>query len=98
MNQKRRVFDSAFKLEIVKMIQSNGLSIAQVCQDMQVGETAVRRWLKQAEAAQLGQVGIGKPLTPKQQRIRQLEAENRQLKSDNELLKKVSAFFARELR
>jgi transposase len=80
------------------MIQANGLSIPQVCQDMQVGETAVRRWLKQAEAEQLGQAGIGKALTPEQQRIRQLEAENRQLKSDNELLKKASAFFARELR
>jgi transposase len=98
MNRKRHVFDNAFKLEVVKMIQANGLSIAQVCQDMQVGETAVRRWLKQAEAEQLGQAGIGKPLTPEQQRIRQLEAENRQLKSDNELLKKASAFFARELR
>ena len=98
MSQKRRVFDSAFKLEVVEMIQANGLSIPQVCQDMDVGETAVRRWLKQAEAEQLGQAGIGKPLTPEQQRIRQLEAENRQLKSDNELLKKVSAFFARELR
>jgi transposase len=98
MSQKRRVFDSAFKLEVVKMIQANGLSIPQVCQDMDVGETAVRRWLKQAEAEQLGQAGIGKPLPPEQQRIRQLEAENRQLKSDNELLKKVSAFFARELR
>jgi transposase len=98
MSQKRRVFDSAFKLEVVKMIQANGLSIPQVCQDMDVGETAVRRWLKQAEAEQLGQAGIGKPLTPEQQRIRQLEAENRQLKSDNELLKKASAFFARELR
>ena len=98
MNRKRHVFDNAFKLEVVKMIQANGLSIAQVCQDMQVGETAVRRWLKQAEAEQLGQAGIGKPLTPEQQRIRQLEAENRQLKSDNELLKKASAFFASELR
>ena len=98
MSQKRREFDSAFKLEVVKMIQANSLSIPQVCQDMQVGETAVRRWLKQAEAEQLGQAGIGKALTPEQQRIRQLEAENRQLKSDNELLKKVSAFFARELR
>jgi transposase len=98
MSQKRRVFDSAFKLEVVKMIQANSLSIPQVCQDMQVGETAVRRWLKQAEAEQLGQAGIGKALTPEQQRIRQLEAENRQLKSDNELLKKASAFFARELR
>ena len=98
MNRKRPMYDTAFKLEVVKMIQANGLSISQVCQDMQVGETAVRRWLKQAETEQLGQASIGKPLTPEQQRIRQLELENRQLKSDNELLKKVSAFFARELR
>ena len=98
MHKKRRVFDSAFKLEVVKMIQANGLSIPEVCEDMQVGETAVRRWVKQAEAEQLGQAGIGKPLTTEQQRIRHLEAENRQLKSDNELLKKASAFFARELR
>jgi len=41
---------------------------------------------------------VGKPLTPEQQRIRQLETENRQLKSDNDLLKKASAFFARELK
>lgn len=94
----RRHFDAAFKLQVVKLIQEQGLTVAQVCQDLQVGETAVRRWLKQVQAEQMGQPGIGKPLTPEQQRIRQLEAENRQLKSDNELLKKASAFFARELR
>ncbi|KAI3601484.1 transposase (fragment) [Cupriavidus taiwanensis] len=41
---------------------------------------------------------MGKPLTAEQQRIRQLEAENRQLREDNALLKKASAFFARELK
>ncbi|SFU84897.1 transposase, partial [Nitrosomonas eutropha] len=41
---------------------------------------------------------IGKPLTLEQQRIRALEAEVRQLRSDNDLLKKASAFFARELK
>ena len=65
---------------------------------MSIGETAVRRWVKQVEAEQLGNSGIGKPLTVEQKRIRQLELENRQLKSDNDLLKKASAFFARELR
>jgi transposase len=45
-----------------------------------------------------GQSGIGKPLTAEQQRIRQLEAENRQLRMDNDILKKASAFFARELK
>jgi hypothetical protein len=42
--------------------------------------------------------GVGKPLTAEQQRIRQLEMENRQLREDNTLLKKASAFFARELK
>jgi transposase-like protein len=35
---------------------------------------------------------------PEQQRIRQLEAENRQVRMDNDILKKASAFFARELK
>ena len=72
--------------------------MAQVCRDMSLGETAVRRWLRQFSAEQSGQAGIGKPLTAEQQRIRQLEGEVRQLRQDNDLLKKASAFFARELR
>jgi len=98
MNKERRIFDTTFKLEVVKLIKEQGVSISQVCTDMSIGETAVRRWVKQVEAEQLGNSGIGKPLTFEQQRIRQLELENRQLKSDNDLLKKASAFFARELR
>jgi transposase len=65
---------------------------------MKLGDTAVRRWIAQFDAEQLGQSGIGKPLTVEQQRIRQLETQNRQLQSDNDLLKKASAFFARELK
>ena len=96
--QKRRNFDTSFKLQVVQMIKQQGLSVGDVCKDMQLGETAVRRWLTQFEAEQSGLPGIGKPLTPEQQRIRQLEAENRQLKGDVDILKKASAFFARELR
>lgn len=98
MSQTRKKFDASFKLQIVRMIKDQGLSVSQVCRDMSLGETAVRRWLAQYEAEQLGQSGIGKPLTAEQQRIRQLESENRQLRQDNDLLKKASAFFARELR
>ena len=98
MSETRRQFDASFKLQIVQMIRDQGLSISQVCRDMNLGETAVRRWLKQVDAEQGGQSGIGKPLTAEQQRIRQLEAENRQLRLDNDILKKASAFFARELR
>ena len=98
MTKNRRAFDDSFKLQVVKMIKDQGLTVTQVCQDLNIGETAVRRWVQQYEAEQLGQAGIGKPLTAEQQRIRQLEQENRQLKVDNDILKKATAFFARELK
>lgn len=98
MTKKRRAFDDSFKLQVVKMIKDQGLTVTQVCQDLNIGETVVRRWVQQYEAEQLGQAGIGKPLTAEQQRIRQLEQENRQLKMDNDILKKATAFFARELK
>lgn len=98
MSQTRRNFDSSFKLQVAQMVRNQGLSVSQVCRDMNLGETAVRRWVAQYDAEQLGESGIGKPLTAEQQRIRQLENENRQLRLDNDLLKKASAFFARGLK
>ena len=98
MKRKRRTFDASFKLQVVEMVRNQGLSISQVCRDMDLGESAVRRWVEQVHAEATGLRGIGKPLTVEQQRIRQLEAENRQLRQDNDLLKKASAFFARELK
>lgn len=94
----RRAFDPAFKLQVVNMIRDQGLSVGQVCRDLDLVESAVRRWLDQVDEEVAGRPGLGKPLTSEQQRIRQLEAEVRQLKSDNDLLKKASAFFARELK
>ena len=88
MSRKRRSFDTEFKLQVVQMIKDQGLSVGQVCRDMDLGETTVRRWLAQFEADQQGQSGIGKPLTAEQQGIRALEAEVRQLREDNDILKK----------
>ena len=96
--RSRRAFDAAFKLQVVRMIREQGLGVAQVCRDMNLVESAVRRWVEQFDEESAGRPGTGKPLTPEQQRIRQLESEIRQLKSDNEILKKASAFFARELK
>jgi transposase len=95
--KQRRTFDAEFKLQVVQMIRQQGLSVGEVCRDMKLGETAVRRWLAQVDEEAVGRPGLGKPLTPEQQRIRQLEAENKQLRGDVDILKKASAFFAREL-
>jgi transposase len=96
--RERREFDASFKLEVVRMVKDQGLNVTDVCRAMDLGETVVRRWIKQYETELNGQSGIGKPLTAEQQRIRQLESENRQLRMDVDILKKASAFFARELK
>ena len=91
-------YETAFKLEIARMVVDEGIGVSQIVKDMDIGETAVRRWVDQYRAEQLGHAGIGKPLSVELQRIRQLEQENRLLRSDNDLLKKASAFFAREMK
>jgi transposase len=98
MTTSRSKFDASFKLEVARLIRDQGLSVQEVTQSMGIGETAARRWVAQYDAERRGEGGSGQPLTVEQQRIRELECENRQLRSDNDLLKKASAFFARELR
>ena len=81
-----------------QMVCEQGISVSQVCREMKLTESVVRRWVHQLNEESCGRPGIGKPLTAEQQRIRELEAEVRRLKSDNEILKKASAFFAREMK
>jgi len=41
--RERRTFNAEFKLQVVQMIREQGLSVRDVCRDMKLGETAVRR-------------------------------------------------------
>ena len=98
MAKQRKKFDTSLKLEVVRMIKEQGLSVQHVSESMNIGVTAIRRWVTQYSAEQNGQSGFGLPLTSEQQRIRQLELENRQLRQDVSILKNASAFFAREMK
>ena len=92
-----RKIDAAFKLEVVHMVLDKDMSVSQTSQAMQIGTTAIRRWVRQYKAAH-ALAKPGEPLTAELMRIEQLEAENRQLREDNDILKKASAFFARTLK
>ena len=54
----RRTFDAAFKLQVVRMVRDQELSVSQVCKDLDIGETAVRRWLDQYDAEKSGDPGL----------------------------------------
>jgi len=46
MTRQRRNFDPNFKLEVVRMITEQGLSISYVSQSMDIGVSSIRRWME----------------------------------------------------
>lgn len=97
MGKARRVLTTEFKQECVNLVVNQGYTINQAANAMQVGLSSMQRWTSQYKQELRGVTPLAKALTPEQQRIQALEAENRQLKRDNDLLKKASAFFAIEM-
>ena len=97
MTKIRNQFTTEFKQECVNLVVNQGYSIAQAASAMHVGLSSMQRWVGQFKQELRGITPQARALTPEQQRIQALEAENRQLKRDNDLLKKASAFFAIEM-
>ena len=48
-HKRRRQFSKQFKAETIALIHSSGKSVPQVCRDLDLAESVVRRWLAQAE-------------------------------------------------
>ena len=95
MTRIRRAFTPEYKAEIVCLVRDGGKGIAAVARDLGLTESAVRNWVSRSEA-DAGRGG-GKVLsTAEREEISQLRRENRQLRMERDILKKVTAFFARE--
>jgi transposase len=95
--RRRRSFTPEFKAEIVDLCQRGDRSVGQVAKDFDLTETAVREWVKQAER-DTGTRTDGGLTSTEQQELAQLRRENRRLREDVEILKRATAFFAKETR
>jgi len=85
----------------VRMVQehrgeyrSEWAAITSIGEKLGVGTEALRLWLRRSEVDSGHRPG---ETSEQQERIRELERENRELRRANEILKAASAFFAREL-
>jgi transposase len=93
----RRSFTPVFKAEIVELCQRGDRSVGQVARDFDLTETAVREWVKQAER-DVGTRQDGGLTTAERTELAELRRENRRLREDVEILKRATAFFAKETR
>ena len=96
MAKSRRTFTREFKREAIKRITEQGRSLIEVSHDLEIGESTLRSW-KQALTAEGNQAFPGKGNLPAlEEELRRLRAENKRLQMERDILKKATAFFARE--
>jgi transposase len=95
MGKKRRSFNKEFKLEAVKLVKAGGMSVHAAAQDLGICATSLRRWVKQFDIDH-GEGAAGAMKSHEKEELRRLRRENRQLRMEREVLKKATAFFAKE--
>ena len=94
-SRPRRSFTAEFKADIVERCRRGDRTIGQVARDFDLTETAVREWVRQAEVDAGERPGLS---SAERAELAELRRENRRLREDVEVLKRATAFFAKETR
>jgi transposase len=96
MARQRRSYTREYKVEAVKLITEKGYSVAEAARSLDVGETLLRSWKQTLEqGGEQAFPGHGN-LSTIEEELRQLRAENKRLQMERDILKKATAFFAKE--
>jgi transposase-like protein len=91
----RRSFTPEFKAETVKLVRRGGRSVGQVSKDLDLADSLIRVWLKQAEVDD-GKGPAGALTTAEKAELSQLRREVKVLRMEREILKRAATFFAKE--
>ena len=94
MKIPKREYTTEFKALAVKRVK-DGQSAGAVAKDLGLIEQTLRNWVKAAEAGKLNGPGARK-VTAEEMELSRLRAENIRLRRENEILKKATAYFARD--
>jgi transposase len=96
MKKERRVFTREFKAEAVKLVTEHGRSFVEAARTLGVRENLLRKWKYALDAEAADAFPGHGQRSPLEEELRQLRAENKRLQQERDILKKATAFFARE--
>ena len=89
-----RKYDLEFKINAVRLVIDQGLTVDKTCTDLGIGKSTLERWL--TEHRQHGEAAKGTPSVVRvgNERLRNLERENEVLRRERDILKKALAIFS----
>ncbi len=93
-SKKRRHYSEEYKKEAILLVTEQGYSLAQAAQVVGTNEKNLQRWVKQqAQESSREHLNMNE-----RAELHQLRREVKMLRMEKEILKKASAFFAREMK
>lgn len=96
MAQKYRKFSPEFRNEAVRLVIDSSRPIAQVARELGVNEGTLGNWVNVYRSEHADDEP---PLTPAERiQLAEAQRELRELRMENEFLKKAAAYFARDPR
>jgi transposase len=92
----RRSFSEEFKAGAVRLVLEEGQTVGAAARDLDLTESALRNWVEHARADRTkGKTGL---TTPEREELARLRKELRIVQEEREILKKATAFFAKQSR
>jgi transposase len=92
----RRQFTDEFKAGAVRLVLEDGKTVGATARDLDLTETALREWVRRAEADRTkGRTGL---TTIEREELTRLRKELRIVTEERDILKKATAFFAKQNR
>lgn len=96
MVRNKRAFSLEFREDAVKMVIENSRPIAQVARELGINEGTLGNWVNKYRRDHAGEEP---PLNVSERaRLREAERELREVKMENEFLKKAASYFAQDHR
>ena len=87
-------YTKEFKEEAAKMVAEQGLSIPEIGRRLSIPKSTIANWVRSAKRGTL--VKGKKLVTGEEMEIARLKRENTELRMERDILKKATAYFARE--
>jgi transposase len=92
----RKKYTREFKEDAVSLVTEKGHKVAEAARNLGIDRRMLGRWIKEYQEDESEAFRGNGKLTAEQEELRRLRAENKQLKLEREILKKATAFFAKE--
>ena len=96
MRKKRKKYDSAFKLEAIRLVNEEHRSVSEVERNLGISQGTLSRWVREYKADPVETFPGKGRLKAKDEEIRRLKRELEKVREERDIIKKALVYFAED--